>query len=360
MTRFQETLEAWHNHIEGAAALLQYRGTEQFETAEGARLFMRTCISLVTSCIGRRCPIPAHIRRMVATAEERIPLPNEKIWLLLLEILRFADLYARLLPDNDLPSTEDAAAIIREALSLDREMARLLKESSDDWYFETIYIDGPTIFDGVMHVDPHFTIVQQYNTIRCQRIIIYDLILKTLRQCVDLETLQLSIEDLYRIHNASVIVSQLQLDILASVPQHLANSHLELNFFSPSSTTSPEGFQRDTMWPNFVIKDRSPWRSMRRQNPPLPFVRMSCTYSIQWALYIAGAADSTHGTIRSWAIKILRLLAHDKGIQQAILLARSLETCEGEQLNVHLKPMFREEDAEAWDAQKEMIPCHPS
>lgn len=337
ITGSQKTFDAWHNHIEGAAALLQHRGIQQFETAEGGRLFMRTAMCLSVSCIGRRYAIPAHILQLAAHAEEHMPLPKDKIWLFFRLDLLFASLYAKLLPDNIVPCTEDAETIFKETLMLDLDMDVLLRDFSEDWYFDTISTTGPTVFENTMHVYPHFTIAQQCNSMRWTRIILRDIMSKALNTCGAHQSLHLSVAETSKILNSRSTIRQLQLDILASVPQHLSTSFLEMSFFSPSSTISPDGVPRDRLWTNFAIKDQNPWRYMKRQSPSLPLVRISDTYTFQWALYIAGSADAPESEARGWVIKMLRLLSEQKDLQQALLLAKSLEMNEGVQLNAHLK-----------------------
>ena len=152
----------------------------------------------------------------------------------------------------------------------------------------------------------------------------------------DLSSLHLSVSELQYLRNASATIRKLQLDVLACVPQHLGISLSQMDFIMPFSANRPGHVPKDNMWPNFTLKDQSPWRSRQRQNPGLPSVRSCCGYTIQWPLYIAGAADAVDGDIRMLAISYLRLLGQLMGLQQAFLLADSLEACKGEQLNAHI------------------------
>lgn len=336
-TGYHKSLEAWHNHVEGAAALLQHRGSEQFETAEGGRLFMRTATALVLSCVSRRCPIPGHIHRLVEMAEEQIPLPKDKMWLVLRLVLRFADLYASFPPSAYLGSTEDIEVLIMEALMLNRDMAAILVDFDEDWYFETIYSNGPTVFAGVMHVYSHWTVAQMCNGMRWQRILIHDMVARALQACADPDSLHLSAANVADIHSATDTVRQLQHDIFASVPQHLSNHFPDPDFLGPLAATSPNRGSRDRMWTSFTIKDSNPWRCRKRQSPSLPLLRMSCGSQLPRALYTAGSVVSADQDMRSWIIGILRLLGQDMRLQQAIQLANSLEMGDFEHLNAGLE-----------------------
>ena len=60
----QRSLEAWAEHIHGAAALLQLRGDDQFETDAGVNIYFQTVIGLMTSCLQRSIAIPEPIVHM--------------------------------------------------------------------------------------------------------------------------------------------------------------------------------------------------------------------------------------------------------------------------------------------------------
>ena len=336
-TGSRKAFDPWHNHIAGATALLQYRGAAQFESAEGGRLFTQTTIMLVTSCIRRRIPIPAHIHVLMAEAEKHVPDPADMGWLSLRLALRFADLYAKLLPNNMPRSPEDAECVIREALALDLDALNLLESCPDDCRPVKIRADGPTVFAGYVHAFRFLYAAQQYNSTLWRRIILQDVMLKALRSHPNPDSLGLSDVALQYIHNASDTIYQIQLEILASVPQHFENSCPHLDFVSLSSTTVADVWPKDRTWTNFSYKDLNPWRLKGNQNPDLPAVRTNGGLTIQWPLYIAGAADAVGGKVRTWVINTLRLIGKDMRLHQATLLADSLEACEGEQSNVHVE-----------------------
>lgn len=316
--------------------LLEYRTAKQFETAEGGRLFMQTVSNLIISCLRRRFPIPSYIHTLTAEAEKQIPDPQDWDWRSFRLSLRFADFYAKLLPNNIPRSPEEAPLVIHDALDLDRDMCELLDDSSDDWKFKIIRTDDPKVFSGHIYAFPYTFAAQQYNGVVCKRIILQDVMLKVLWFHPDPSSLLLSLPELQRIRNASTTIRKLQLDVLASIPQHLGLYLSQRDFMAPFSANRQEHLLKDNMWPNFTIKDQSPWRSRRRQNPRLPFVRSCCGYTIQYPIYIAGMADAMDGEIRKLAIEYLRLLGQNMGLEQAFVQANLLEACKGEQLNAHI------------------------
>ncbi len=337
LTGCQKSLRAWHDHVQGAAALLQYRGMQPFETAEGGRLFMQTCGLLATSCLHRRFRIPLYIHQLTALADQQVPDPEDRVWRAFRLFLRFGDLYGRLLPNNELRSPEEAESVIQEALNLDRDTLALLDDRSPDWSYETVLTDGPLVFAGRVHVYPNHFTAQQFNMLSCRRIVLHDILLKALRSHPDRQSLRLEASTVQRIQNASKIVRQLQLDILASVPQHVDPAFLQLDGVSHLFARRASTCLGDTLWVNFShVKDLNPWRSRRRHDPPLPPVRTSCGYAIQWPLYMAGAADAVNSELRIWVTNILRSVRHTMGIKQAAILADTLETGTGEQLTAYL------------------------
>lgn len=272
-TGSQRRVESWHAHIQGAAALLAHRGPEQFDTAEGGRLFMQTVSSLIISTICRRFEIPPYILSLMLEAKKRIPDAQDWDWRCFCLNLRFAFLYSTLLPNNLVRSPGDAGYRLEEAWDLDQEMIDLLDDAPEDWHFKVIHTDISDIFSDRIHVFPHHFAAQQYNSILYKRIILQDIMLKILWFHHDLCALQLSNVKLQQIRNASATIRKLQVDILRSVPQHLANASSDVDFMSPFASEQRSQVPKDNLWPNFMIKDQSPWRCRPRQDPLIPPVR---------------------------------------------------------------------------------------
>lgn len=330
-------LESWHEHVQGAAALLAYRGAKQFESSEGGRLFMQTVSNMIISSVCRRFEIPSYITNLVEEAAKQIPDACDWDWRCFRLNLRFARLCSRLPLNNVVRSPSEATRIIEEAWKLDQDMVELLDDASDDWHFKAIYTDVSDIFANRIYAFPHYFAAQQYNGILCKRIILQDIMLKILWFHSDISSLQLGISEIEKIRNASTTIREIQMGILRSVPQHLGTHARNVDFLLPFATVRRMYTPQDNMWSNFMIKDQNPWRSRPRQNPIIPTVRTCCGYTIQWPLYIVGAADPVDGELRRYSIQSLRILGENMGLRQAFLLADRLEKGEREHLNAHIE-----------------------
>ncbi|USW52521.1 Putative zn(2)-C6 fungal-type DNA-binding domain, fungal transcription factor [Septoria linicola] len=314
---FQRNLDSWREHVNGAASLLQLRGTEQFKTQTGCRLFLQTCLNLIMSCLSRRLPIPAHVRAMQKEAEKFIPDPTESVWRFHLASLKIADLNARLLPGNYPVSSNHAQLIVDDALALYAELESILEDAPEDW--RPHYVGGTSqlIYSGYYCVFDSYIIAQIFCGNWSYRIMLTDILRKAL---INLKTSGKKVipEQLEQIQFYMSSVRQLQLSILAVIPQHLSDK------FAIFHTPDSEGGRGDRLV-LFQNRDHNPFRAAERDPGLLPFVRMSGGYQTQFPLFTAGAADPPGGPIRTWVIGVLRLLHLRMGVQQAAILATQLE-----------------------------------
>ena len=60
----QNPLVAWHEHINGAAALANMRGPNQFKTPAGIKMFLMLNYSVVISCIAKGVPMPPGLEEL--------------------------------------------------------------------------------------------------------------------------------------------------------------------------------------------------------------------------------------------------------------------------------------------------------
>ena len=51
-------MASWHAHISGAAALLELRGSEQFESWLGRKLFLHASHNIIASCVAKQVCVP--------------------------------------------------------------------------------------------------------------------------------------------------------------------------------------------------------------------------------------------------------------------------------------------------------------
>ncbi|CAK1364840.1 unnamed protein product [Cercospora beticola] len=314
---FQRNLDSWREHVNGAASLLQLRGSEQFKTQTGCRLFLQTCTNLIMSCLSRRLPIPAHVRAMQKIAESFIPNPRESVWRFHLASLKIADLNSRLLPGNYPVSSEQAQLIIDDALFLYAELESILADAPPNWKPHYVAATGRMVYSDYYYVFDSYVIAQIICGNWSFRIMLIDILRKAL---VNLRTSgrKVNPEQLDKIQFYMSTIRQLQLSILAVIPQHL--SHTFPIIHAPDSS----GQAQDQLV-DFNSRDHHPFKQAEKDRGTLPWVRMSGGYQTQFPLFTAGAADPMGGPIRTWVIGVLKTLHQTLGIQQAAILASQLE-----------------------------------
>lgn len=318
-----KSLDAWRNHINGAASLLQLRGPEQFKTQTGCRLFLQTCSSLVISCLTLNIPIPDHVRTMRAEAEKHVIHPGDPVWRFLCTSMAVADLNSRMKPRNALLSVEESRSIIARAESLFRELKSILDHSPSDWKPEVVSGTGVTVYSGYYYAFSSYITAQVFAGICSYRLYLLNIIWRASKS-LSLEN-DLSQDQQQRVDDAFSSKKELQLSILATVPQHLGDSSQPLH----CNTLATDFANGDGLWTKFSSRDHNPFRSVWRPSRDIPFVRMAGGYIIQMPLYSAGAADPPNGPIRLFVIDTLRLLGRSMGLSQALVLASMLEVAPG-------------------------------
>lgn len=320
----QRNLDSWREHVNGAASLLQLRGSEQFRTSTGCRLFLQTCTNLILSCLSRRLPIPAHVRAMQREAERFIPDPTESVWRFHLASLRIADLNAPLLPGNYPVSSHQAQSVVDDALALYAELESILADAPEDWKPHYIGATGQMIYSDHYYVFDSYIIAQIFCGNWSYRIMLIDILRKAL---VNLRTCGKNVDpvQLEKIQFYVGSVRQLQLSILAVIPQHL--SHKWPIHHTPDVT----GRNLSQLSSVFNSRNHNPFRHAKPDAGTLPFVRMSGGYQTQFPLFTAGAADPPGGPIRTWVIGVLRMLHQSMGVQQ---VSRGTELWRGTMLMI--------------------------
>ena len=318
-----KSLDAWRNHINGAASLLQLRGPEQFRTQTGCRLFLQTCSSLVISCLTLNIPIPDHVRTVRAEAEKHVIHPRDPVWRFLCTSMAVADLNSRMKSRNILLSVEEARSVIARAEHLFRELKSILDHSPPDWKPQVVSGTGATIYSDYYYVFSSYIIAQVFAGICSYRLYLLNIIWRASKS-LNTEH-DLSKDQQQRVHDAFSSKRELQLSILATVPQHLGDASQPIH----SNTLATDFANGDGLWTKFSSRDHNPFRSVWRPSKDIPFVRMAGGYLIQMPLYSAGAADAPNGPIRRFVIDTLRLLGRSMGLAQAFVLASMLEGSPG-------------------------------
>ncbi|MCJ1420027.1 hypothetical protein MMC32_006383 [Xylographa parallela] len=351
--RTQRSLEAWANHVNGAAALLKIRGREQMITPGGRRMFAQVTSTLVTTCLQHQLEVPDHILELRNEAVKYQTI-NDPIW----HFMKFMILFTNFKAQVEHGDIEDPLVILPRALELDQMFLSLCSDIPPGWEYTTIYTnsDPDVIYAGYYHLYQDFMIAQLWNGMRTFRIMLQEIIRGVLvgkfgslpedqmerdfaAQCQTTKAPSYQSQDNISPSASSLHTSytpmnsrsrsaqyqkslsisyQLQSDILASIPQHIG--------YASKPNYQPSSLQR-FLWSNFGSKH--PYPLLAPNSPSvsshLPLIRMSEGFSLLWPLYTAGIMNVATEPVQRWVVEMLRKIGRSMGTQQAFVLADMLD-----------------------------------
>lgn len=139
----QKSPENWTAHTLGAVGLLRLRGLRQFESRTARQLFAQTANNIRTSCVQRGVPVP---EEFVSFNDEALPFLDPKD-----PAVRLGPIVERAALLRSRRKVMRVSALVKEALSIDRELLSLIegfedsilykrrsKEETPSWaYFDT-------------------------------------------------------------------------------------------------------------------------------------------------------------------------------------------------------------------------------
>ncbi|KAI9852075.1 MAG: hypothetical protein M1838_001872 [Thelocarpon superellum] len=167
------SLTAWISHIDGAAALVKLRGSEQLRTWNGRRLFLQATTYLMNNCLQRSLPLPKEI--MDLTAELGTYMDGtDRIWRLHLASCDVVNFRADVRQDLQPGRTER----LTRALELDRRLMHIFSELPLGWDYQIIQTeeDRDLVLTGYYHIYPNFFLVQVWNGARLMRMMLNEII----------------------------------------------------------------------------------------------------------------------------------------------------------------------------------------
>ncbi|KAJ5167337.1 uncharacterized protein N7482_006118 [Penicillium canariense] len=261
-SRAPRDIDQWTNHITGATALLDLRGTEQLKTEIGLRLFLHLRYQIVISCIQRDARVPQSLLECTKYAMFLRPGEAHSNRLIMiigrLSNLR-ADIHEKILTDH--------REIISMASSIEAELVAWLAALPPDFTYEThtksphdfLFQErcrGLALYDDQYHEYPSLWVCNTWNQYRCARILVSEIILSRMKKLSDSSSIRL-LSDEFRQHS-----------------------------------------KRFTQLP-----------------PPESYVG---GIMLLWPLFLAGIVENPHHPLRRWVIQCLKMVGHSYGLDQAL------------------------------------------
>ncbi|GCB22420.1 hypothetical protein AAWM_05305 [Aspergillus awamori] len=287
-----QMMAAWLNHARGALKLLELRGTKQFESAAGRRLFSSTRLQIAminiffrTSC--HRSPTIAALSKYAKSVGDADAQTVEDFYNILVTFndysIKVKETY------NNIGFRGNIAPLIKEALDLDADLVSWATSLSPTWQYSTTSTPLPfshfRSHDTEYHVYPSIDNAVYWNHYRQARIILHEMI-----QAMCLH--QATPDSPQIMHQSTSINKQLAEDICASVPY----------FFTSGEAA------------------------------------LGAVARLPWPLYLASDCAGVSPQTKDWIMQILDLIATSTGVQQARILSQFVKTGNHSYLLIPGKP----------------------
>jgi len=361
------TIEAFQEHVNGAAALAVMRGTAQFQTNAGKRMFAMLCQRVVISCIQKAIPVPGQLVELFHDMSKTSLPGDPTVWI---TTMMFETLQIRY--EIKRGALADPVMIVETLIAIEERYESLLTQLPPEWHFRTFKLSRhhPAVYNGFCHLYPSLWHATVWNGLRTTRILILETILSEIYLESQSYASRLSspryIEEFTK---AKRKLKRLVHDIVASVPQHLGlvnptdGSIESLNPAAPpissvevretpSPPTSPSSRSDSVSTAGYSFPDlkgqpsgltildvtgaREPEDEAHRF-----MLLVSATSTVVWPLYMVGMSSACTEDVKSYSIDRLRTLYMETGIRQADSVANLLEEHETswEWLETPLKPV---------------------
>lgn len=248
--------------------------------------------NIITSCVQRSIRIPAYVMGLL---RDRYccgirPEPSAVAYSAIIEL-------NQLLADIKAGTIADHQYIVLKAMELEQPLADICLQPPLGWAMKTLFdIDSSIVFDGRYDVCEDIGVSNLMNVIRAMRILTHEAIVESLLTIKAASSSNLSpASQATQAQTSARICEQMQLEILASVPQHLGY------------TTKVDS--------DYVITDHpSTWPSR--------------AYALLWPVWICGRITGTSSEARTYCIWTLNEIGQRMGIRQAYALASDLRRAE--------------------------------
>lgn len=171
------TVKAWHEHVNGAAALAKIRGVAQFRTRAGIKMFMMLCQTVILSCIQQGVPMPQSVLDLRAELSRKFrslnaPESRIEVSMPIYRVLEFRH-------EVRSGSLDSPEAVIERLIKMDDDFEHVIANLPSSYRYQTLRIPFPhkDTLDGVCHVYPNMTKLAIWNGFRSCRLLILETIL---------------------------------------------------------------------------------------------------------------------------------------------------------------------------------------
>jgi len=345
-----ETMRAWQEHMNGAAALAKLRGTKQFQSKAGIRMFLMLCQTITISCIHQNLPMPAGLIKLRNDLEKTLT-PVDPTWAMAEPIYKILQVRY----DIKCGLISETESIVDQLVTIDNEYAQLIDDLPDSWQYKVVRLAkaNSVAFSSECHVYPSIENATTWNGLRSLRMLVHETILGELfKRLQGRFPHEISPEHKLQFARSHRLLEQLRDATLASIPQHFGVVSFR------GAKTAYQATKSDLCPPiSMVIAQDSPYQvlstppahasispKMRAQlvaadsdNPTvMDFVApskasddgdarfmtlASSRHAIVYPLYLLGVSSCCTPEVKAYVVERLRAIYAESGMVQAMTVA---------------------------------------
>ncbi|KAI0967319.1 hypothetical protein F4678DRAFT_446243 [Xylaria arbuscula] len=364
-------IDRWMKHMDGAAKLIEIRGSNQLTRREGLDMFTHLRAQISLSSIYQEKYISPALAQLTEEAKQYRD-PNDMI---LDDLSTIVIQLANFCADVKNIHIVEPAEIIRTALGIDADLVSLLISVPPSWSYTTVQvpiIDGNFITKAIWgshyHVYNSIAAASMWNNYRSARIVVQELILDTLR---NLELYWPDNTPYFQQNNlvdhCQQTILQLAEDICASAPFHfgLGIENETLQKSSSGSVCASDGTAALVTQPQSLGICSSPSaisntydmassssidaRHIPRKAEPNAGLSGHTSdhfevvgaggLTLMWPLLVAANSGVASKDLREWVVSYLDKIGHSMGINQALAMAKLIR--EGMGTRAWLSPDYQ-------------------
>ncbi|KAF7537455.1 hypothetical protein G7Z17_g12844 [Cylindrodendrum hubeiense] len=338
--RSPQTMQAWHSHVDGAAKIVSKRGSAQFQTKAGIRMFIMISQSVLISCIQSGLAMP---QAMVDLREELQPSLEQDgpAWRLVDPVYRALQVRYDI-KSGKLHSIDD---IVEKLTHIDNEFDSILSELPLSWQYRRIQLTqaDPRVLGRWCFVYPALLQATVWNGVRAVRMLLLETILEQFyRGSKAPDLASLSDRHQKQLARTKKLLGLLGEAIVASVPQHFGvvsfQNHAVSNptkeqryrvMSPPADPTFPTVHGHESQVGLERLTPLSPTNLGGQDDSAECFMTLaSASHTIIWPLYILGMSLSCSAERKQYAISRLHAIHRETGLEQARVVAEMLQSKE--------------------------------
>ncbi|KAH7069490.1 hypothetical protein FB567DRAFT_456611 [Paraphoma chrysanthemicola] len=306
----RRSIQAWAKHVDGACALIELRGKDQFQSSLGRRLFHQFygVVMLVALETGREIPTAMHELYQLMTPTSDYSIHGRQWTTRLIDFMHSA---INLNKDKE----SDPKTMVETALKIDHELDAIKGLMPRIWDYDVIHLDQPSehLYGRTYHIYLDAWIAQMWNNVNSCRLSLYNIVRENLARG-------------WMWHQPPLF-SSTEYDLLNRTAEAALRSTCTAIFASVPQITGMIPF------PDLSTARRRASRPESKEPAPLYTmgtyldVSTSSTHMVHliWPLYAAAQIDLISSGMRQWCIDVLHYVALRIGTRQAVVLADELK-----------------------------------